>query len=73
MSSALTTMTVADMLVAYLNSIGIEYIFGVPGGAAEPRYDAMARRSELRGGAAPRVGRGLNRRLSHPETAYARR
>ncbi|MDO8926317.1 MAG: thiamine pyrophosphate-binding protein [Sideroxyarcus sp.] len=40
---------VADLLVAYLEQLGIEYVFGVPGGAIEPLYNALAR-SERRGG-----------------------
>lgn len=44
--------SLADMLVAHLQAIGVEYVFGVPGGAIEPIYDALAR-SERRGG--PRV------------------
>lgn len=40
---------VADLLVAYLEQIGIEYVFGIPGGAIEPLYNALAR-SERRGG-----------------------
>lgn len=39
----------ADLLVAYLNQLGVEYVFGVPGGAIEPLYDALAR-SEREGG-----------------------
>ena len=31
----------ADLLVAYLNQLGVEYVFGVPGGAIEPLYDAL--------------------------------
>ncbi|MEN9867850.1 MAG: hypothetical protein RL748_3440, partial [Pseudomonadota bacterium] len=31
-----STMDIADLLVAYLAQLGIEYIFGVPGGAIEP-------------------------------------
>jgi acetolactate synthase-1/2/3 large subunit len=38
-----------DQLVAYLNALGIEYVFGVPGGAIEPLYNALAR-SEREGG-----------------------
>jgi acetolactate synthase-1/2/3 large subunit len=26
----------ADLLVAYLEQLGVEYVFGVPGGAIEP-------------------------------------
>jgi acetolactate synthase-1/2/3 large subunit len=39
----------ADILLLYLEQLGIEYIFGVPGGAIEPLYNALAR-SERRGG-----------------------
>ncbi|WP_305046963.1 thiamine pyrophosphate-binding protein [Geoalkalibacter sp.] len=45
-----------DLVVEYLESIGVEYIFGVPGGAIEPLYNAMAR-SERRGGLRPIVAR----------------
>lgn len=41
--------TYADLIVNYLELLGIEYIFGVPGGAIEPLYNALAR-SERRGG-----------------------
>lgn len=44
--------TVADMMVGYLEQLGVEYVFGVPGGGIEPLYDALAR-SERHGG--PRV------------------
>ena len=40
---------IADLLVAYLEQLGIEYIFGVPGGAIEPLYNAIGR-SARRGG-----------------------
>ena len=40
---------IADLLVAYLEQIGIEYVFGIPGGAIEPLYNALAR-STRRGG-----------------------
>jgi len=39
----------ADLMLEYLHQLGVEYIFGVPGGAIEPLYNAMAR-SERRGG-----------------------
>jgi len=39
----------ADLLVAYLEQMGIEFVFGVPGGAIEPLYNALAR-STRRGG-----------------------
>ncbi|XOV77735.1 MAG: thiamine pyrophosphate-binding protein [Aestuariibacter sp.] len=34
--------TYADLIVDYLHQLGIEYVFGVPGGAIEPLYNAMA-------------------------------
>lgn len=45
-------VTVSDMMVGYLEQLGVEYVFGVPGGAIEPFYDALAR-SARHGG--PRV------------------
>ena len=42
-------MDAADLLIAYLEQIGVEYVFGVPGGAIEPIYNALAR-SARRGG-----------------------
>ncbi|MEZ0121539.1 MAG: thiamine pyrophosphate-binding protein [Candidatus Reddybacter sp.] len=41
-----------DLLLSYLEQLGVEYVFGIPGGAIEPLYNALAR-SERRGG--PRV------------------
>ena len=38
-----------DLLIDYLEKIGVEFIFGIPGGAIEPLYNALAR-SEKRGG-----------------------
>ncbi|MGB9094578.1 MAG: thiamine pyrophosphate-binding protein, partial [Gallionella sp.] len=49
-------MEAADLLVAYLEQIGVEFVFGVPGGAIEPLYNAMAR-SSRRGGLRPVVAR----------------
>lgn len=46
----------ADLVVEYLEQIGVEYIFGVPGGAIEPLYNAMAG-SARRGGLRPIVAR----------------
>jgi acetolactate synthase-1/2/3 large subunit len=39
----------SDLLIAYLSSIDVDFIFGVPGGAIEPLYSALAR-SERSGG-----------------------
>ncbi len=40
---------VGDLLVSYLEYIGVEYVFGIPGGAIEPLYNALSRSAE-RGG-----------------------
>lgn len=45
-----------DLVIEFLERIGVEYIFGVPGGAIEPLYNAMAR-SARRGGLRPIVAR----------------
>ena len=41
--TALVEPEMGDLLVAYLNQLGVEYVFGVPGGAIEPLYNALAR------------------------------
>lgn len=38
-----------DLLLHYLEQLGVEYVFGIPGGPVEPLYNALAR-SEKRGG-----------------------
>ena len=48
--------SMADRIIEYIDALGVEYIFGVPGGAIEPLYDAMAR-SERNGGARSVVAR----------------
>lgn len=35
--------TYADLIISYLLQIDVEYLFGVPGGAIEPLYNALAR------------------------------
>jgi acetolactate synthase-1/2/3 large subunit len=35
--------TYADLIISYLAQINVEYLFGVPGGAIEPLYNALAR------------------------------
>ena len=42
-------MDMADLTIAYLEQLGIDYCFGVPGGAIEPFYNAIAR-NQRRGG-----------------------
>jgi len=46
----------ATLIVSYLEAIGVDYVFGVPGGAIEPLYNAMAV-SMRRGGLRPIVAR----------------
>jgi acetolactate synthase-1/2/3 large subunit len=45
----LVQVEVAELVVACLEKAGVEYVFGVPGGAVEPIYNALAR-SARRGG-----------------------
>ncbi len=47
---------IGDLLVSYLEQLGVEFVFGIPGGAIEPLYNALAR-SERRGGAKSVVAR----------------
>ena len=51
-SSLIEPINHADLLVDFIHQLGIDVVFGVPGGAIEPLYDALAR-SERSGG--PRV------------------
>lgn len=48
--------TAADLILHYLEQIGVEYVFGIPGGAIEPLYDSLARR-QRQGGIRPIVAR----------------
>lgn len=56
MTSARRAYELGDLLVSYLERIGVEYIFGIPGGGIEPLYNALAR-SVRRGGPRPIVAR----------------
>lgn len=56
MTSARGAYELGDLLVSYLERIGVEYVFGIPGGAIEPLYNALAR-SARRGGPRPVVAR----------------
>ena len=53
---AATRVEAAELIVAYLEKVGVRHVFGVPGGAIEPIYNALAR-SERRGGARAVVAR----------------
>lgn len=48
--------TLADLIVEQLEKLGVEFVFGVPGGSIEPLYNAMAR-SQRAGGLRPIVAR----------------
>ena len=52
----LVQVEVAELVVSCLEQAGVEYVFGVPGGAVEPIYNALAR-SARRGGPRPVVAR----------------
>lgn len=47
--NTLKTVTYSDLIVHYIQQLGIEAVFGVPGGAIEPLFNALAR-SERRDG-----------------------
>jgi len=49
-------LNVAELIVAYLERLEVDYVFGVPGGAIEPLYNALAA-SACRGGPRPVVAR----------------
>lgn len=46
----------ADLILHYLDQLGVKYLFGIPGGGIEPLYDALAR-SQRRGGIRPVIAR----------------
>lgn len=48
-TSQMPELNIAQLLVAYLEQLGVRYVFGVPGGVIEPLYNAMAK-SARRGG-----------------------
>ena len=31
-----------DLILSHLEQLGVEYVFGIPGGAIEPLYNALA-------------------------------
>lgn len=49
-------MDLADLLVDYLAQMAVDFVFGIPGGAIEPFYNALAR-GQSRGGPKPVVAR----------------
>lgn len=40
--------TVSDLILEYLMQVGVDHIFGIPGGAIEPLFDAIARQKRLK-------------------------
>lgn len=40
-------MTAANLIIKYLEEMGVRYIFGIPGGALEPLYDAINRSERI--------------------------
>ncbi len=46
----------SDLVIDYLDELGIEFVFGIPGGAIEPIYNALAR-SQREGRVRPVVAR----------------
>src|SRR6202158_19535 len=48
MESAMTEITGADMVIAALADQGVEHIFGYPGGAVLPIYDALFQQDKVR-------------------------
>lgn len=40
----------ADLLLSYLKQVGVAYLFGIPGGAIEPLYNALGRSAREEGG-----------------------
>jgi acetolactate synthase-1/2/3 large subunit len=47
MESAMSEMTGAEMVIAALTDRGVEYIFGYPGGAVLPIYDALFQQDKV--------------------------
>ena len=37
---------VGDLIVSYLEQIGVEHVFGIPGGPIEPLFNALARSAQ---------------------------
>lgn len=48
-STSTASIEAAELIIRYLEKLGVNHVFGVPGGAIEPIYNALAR-SERRGG-----------------------
>ncbi len=69
--------TYSDLIVDYLAQVGVEYVFGIQGGAIEPFYNAIARRRRKGGMLDTSVGdRAQSRKrdtlLYGPQAVFAR-
>ncbi len=40
-------MKAADLIIKYLEQMGVKYIFGIPGGVLEPLYDAISKSKKI--------------------------
>lgn len=40
-------MNVADLIIKYLEEVGVEFIFGIPGGSLEPLYEAVNKNGNI--------------------------
>ncbi|MES2354071.1 MAG: thiamine pyrophosphate-binding protein [Pseudomonadota bacterium] len=60
----------SDVIIGYLEQLGVEFIFGIPGGAIEPLYNTLAR-SSRRGEVRPALARHASSVYPHePENPY---
>ena len=60
--------TYADLIVDYLSQIEVDYVFGIPGGAIEALFDALARREK---GEIPRASIHYQRALERKQARSA--
>ncbi len=54
-AAATTTTTYADLIINYLIQLDVDYLFGVPGGAIEPLYNALGRHLKRQNSSLERV------------------
>lgn len=68
-SESKPVFTYADLIIDYLGQIEVEYIYGIPGGAIEGLFDALARRER---GEVPEPQEQLQRALERKEVRHAK-
>lgn len=66
-SSPDSTYTYADLIVDYLSHIGVEYVFGIQGGAIEPFFNALGRAGRRPSRHLCKTQRALLRKRTEPE------